>query len=291
MGLLKAGHLAERTLSVPLVLAVLVLVMAYLGWTGCGDEDDIILATTTSTLDSGLLDVLIPAFEDETDFNVKPIGVGSGQAMEMGRRGDADVLLVHSPAAEEEFMREGHGTNRRLVMHNDFVIVGPPSDPAGAAGLDVITALRAIADSGSLFLSRGDNSGTHAKELALWQKAELSPKGNGWYQESGQGMGDTLTIADQKDAYTLSDRGTYLALKKNFRSQVLVEGDAPLINIYHVIQLDPVRHPEVHAAGATAFADFMVSEKAQKLIADFGVAQYGQPLFIPDATKPQNSIY
>ena len=242
-------------------------------------------------MDSGLLDVLIPAFEEETDYKVKPIGVGSGQAIEMGRRGDADVLLVHSPAAEEEFMREGNGTNRRLVMHNDFVIVGPQSDPARIGGLDVASALRAIADSGILFLSRGDNSGTHTKELALWQRAEVSPKGNGWYQESGQGMGDTLTIADQKDAYTLSDRGTYLALKKNFRLQVLVEGDASLINIYHIIQVDPAKHPDVHVAGAAAFADFLVSEKAQKLIADFGVAQYGQPLFIPDATKPENSIY
>ena len=284
--------MAKQPLSACLLLVASALFfLASVGWTGCRGENNIILATTTSTLDSGLLDVLIPAFEDETDYNVKPIGVGSGQALEMGRRGDADVLLVHSPAAEEEFMRENQGINRRLVMHNDFVIVGAQSDPAGIGGLDVASALRAIANSSSLFLSRGDNSGTHTKELALWQKAEVSPKGNSWYQESGQGMGDTLTIADQKDAYTLSDRGTYLALKKNFRLRVLVEGDTSLINIYHVIQVDPVTHPGVHVAGASEFADFLVSEKAQNLIADFGVAQYGQPLFIPDATKPENSIY
>ncbi len=274
----------------PSVALFLVLALSLLSG-ACGSSDkDLILATTTSTVDSGLLDVLIPAFEKEAGYNVKPIGVGSGQAMEMGRRGDADVLLVHSPAAEEQFMKDGQGVNRQLVMHNDFVIVGPDVDPAGIKGKSASDAMKAIAASGQLFLSRGDDSGTNAKELGLWKKASLSPEGQSWYQKTGQGMGDTLTVTDQKNGYTLSDRATYLALSKNLRLVILNEGDPSLLNIYHVIQVNPDNHSGLNVDGAAAFAKFLISKQAQQLIADFGRDKFGQPLFFPDAGKAEEKV-
>jgi tungstate transport system substrate-binding protein len=221
-------------------------------------QKNIILATTTSTQDSGLLDVLIPIFEKETGYFVKTIAVGSGQAMAMGQKGEADVLLVHSPDAEKKFMAEGNGVNRRLVMHNDVIIVGPPADPARIKGLkSSAEALKTIAKAGALFSSRGDNSGTHAKEKTLWKQTGISPAGQKWYQETGLGMGQTLSIAAEKKGYTLADRGTYLALKKNLGLDILVEGDAALLNIYHVIEINSAKWPKVNADGGKAFADFM----------------------------------
>lgn len=247
-------------------------------------QKNIILATTTSTQDSGLLDTLIPIFEKGTGFFVKTIAVGSGQAIKMGQKGEADVLLVHSPDAEKKFMDEGYGFNRRLVMHNDFILVGPGADPARIKALQSSAdALKLIAKANALFMSRGDNSGTHAKEKKLWKKADINPVGMKWYQETGLGMGQTLSVASEKQGYTLADRGTYLALKKNLGLDILVEGDAALLNIYHVIEVNGVKWPKVNAEGARAFADFMVSKKTQNIIKTFGVDKYGSPLFFPDA--------
>jgi len=249
-------------------------------------QKNIILATTTSTQDTGLLDVLIPIFEKKTGYFVKTIAVGSGQAMKMGEKGEADVLLVHSPDAEKKFMADGFGVNRQLVMHNDFIIVGPGADPAKIKGVkSSAEALKMVAKAEGLFLSRGDNSGTHAKEKTLWKKAEVTPAGQKWYQETGLGMGQTLNVAAEKKGYTLADRGTYLSLKKNLGLDILVEGDAALLNIYHVIEVNSAKWPKANAAGAKAFADFMVSKKTQGIIKTFGVDKYGSPLFFPDAGK------
>ncbi|MBJ6723427.1 substrate-binding domain-containing protein [Geomesophilobacter sediminis] len=251
----------------------------------------IILATTTSTQDSGLLDYLIPVFEKETGYFVKTIAVGSGQAIAMGEKGEADVLLVHSPEAEAKFMKTGSGMERRLVMHNDFVLVGPAKDPARVKGSHTtVEALKKIAHSGALFVSRGDNSGTHAKEKGLWKGAGINQAGQKWYQETGLGMGQTLSVAAEKHGYTLTDRATYLALKKTLGLQILLEGDAKLLNIYHVIEINPAKWPKVNAAGGKAFADFMVSRKGQGMIGKFGVEKFGAPLFFPDAGKKPESL-
>jgi len=249
-------------------------------------QKNIILATTTSTQDTGLLDVLIPIFEMQTGYFVKTIAVGSGQAMAMGQKGEADVLLVHSPDAEKKFVEDGYGINRQLVMHNDFIIVGPGDDPAKIKGVkSSADALKLVAKAEGLFLSRGDNSGTHAKEKTLWKKADINPVGQKWYQETGLGMGQTLNVAAEKKGYTLADRGTYLSLKKNLGLDVLVEGDAALLNIYHVIEVNSAKWPKVNVAGAKAFADFMVSKKTQNIIKTFGMDKFGSPLFFPDAGK------
>ncbi|MBU0700650.1 substrate-binding domain-containing protein [bacterium] len=251
-------------------------------------QKNIILATTTSTQDSGLLDVLIPLFEKKTGYFVKTIAVGSGQAIVMGQKGEADVLLVHSPDAEKKFMAKGNGINRKLIMHNNFIIVGPEKDPAGIKGSKLsLDAFRKIASSCSLYMSRGDNSGTDAKEKSIWKSAGINPEEQKWYQQTGLGMGQTLSISAEKKAYTLTDRSTYLALKKNLSLSVLVEGDVILLNTYHIIEVNPARWQRVNAAGAKAFSDFMVSRQAQKIIKNFGTSMYGSPLFFPDAGKSE----
>ncbi len=247
----------------------------------------VILATTTSTQDSGLLDALVPLFEKKTGYTVKTIAVGTGQSLALGDRGEADVVLVHAPALELEYLAKGNLINRRLVMHNDFIVVGPPDDPAGIKGVKkAADALKKIAERQAKFVSRGDNSGTHAKETALWKAAGITPKGP-WYIESGQGMGATLTIASEKAAYALTDRATYLAFRKRLQLALLLEGAAPLLNIYHVMEVNPARYPKVNAGGGKAFADFLVSSEAQAVIETFGVEKYGEPLFFPDAGKPE----
>jgi len=249
---------------------------------------EVILATTTSTRDSGLLDVLLPRFQEATGYVVKPIAVGSGQAMALGERGEADVLLAHAPESEVKFMEAGHGINRRLVMHNDFVIVGPAADPAGIKGMaSAAEALKKIAAAKVVFVSRGDNSGTHQLELKVWRSVGIEPKGQAWYQESGQGIGATLGIAFDKGAYTITDRATYLATRKSLPLETLVEGDKVLLNIYHVIQVNPQKSPRINADGAKAFSDFMLTPKTQQIIGGFGVEKYGQPLFFPDAGKAE----
>jgi tungstate transport system substrate-binding protein len=251
-----------------------------------GEPKTIILATTTSTQDSGLLDVLIPIFEKKTGYFVKTIAVGSGQAMAMGQKGEADVLLVHSPAAEEKFVKDGFGINRRLIMHNDYIVVGALEDPAKIKGVKpTIEAFKRISSGPALFLSRGDNSGTHAKEKDIWKAAGVNPEGQKWYQQTGLGMGQTLNVASEKKGYCLADRGTYLALKKNLGLDILVEGDVILLNIYHVIEVNPAKWPKVNIAGGRAFADFMVAKETQDIIWIYGVDKYGLPLFFPDAGK------
>jgi tungstate transport system substrate-binding protein len=251
----------------------------------------VILSTTTSTQDSGLLDVLIPLFEKNTGYFVKTIAVGSGQAMAMGQKGEADVLLVHSPAAEKKFVEEGYGINRRLIMHNDFIIVGSPEDSAKIKGIkSAAEAFKKVAISKALFLSRGDNSGTHAKEKGIWKATGIDPEKEKWYQQTGLGMGQTLNVTAEKKGYTLADRGTYLALKKNLGLDILVEGDAILLNIYHVIEVNPAKWPKVNAAGGKAFADFMVSKETQGIIKTFGVEKFGSPLFFPDVGKKEEEL-
>ncbi len=244
-----------------------------------GPSGNLILATTTSTQDSGLLDELLPLFAEGSACVVKTVAVGSGQAMTMGERGDADVLLVHSPDDEKQFMADGHGSSREAVMHNDFVVVGPPDDPAEVAGAgDAAEALSRIAAQKAPFASRGDASGTHAKELSLWKEAGIEPTGS-WYIETGQGMGDTLTVADQKQAYTLSDRSTFLATS-SVESDIAFEGSDDLRNNYHVIVVD---HEGTNVGCAEEFSDWLREASVQDTIAEFGVEKYGEPLFAPDA--------
>ncbi len=269
------------------ILSILVLLLSACAPSvpAAPSNPNLILATTTSTQDSGLLDVLIPLFETESGYTVQTVAVGSGQAMKMGEEGNADVLLVHAPAAEVTFMQNGFGKDRALVMHNDFVIVGPASDPAGIKGLAGVQALKLIDEKGAAFVSRGDDSGTYNAELVLWKKAALEPKGQDWYLESGQGMGATLTIASEKGAYTLTDRATYLAIRGNLQLEILVEGDNALLNVYHVITVNPEKWDKVNYDGALAFLNFMIAPSTQEVIGQFGVDKYGQPLFHPDADK------
>ena len=295
--------------STPRALASLLLALALIA--GCGpaaaptaapkptavprtaDARDVILATTTSTQDSGLLDVLVPEFEKTSGYRVKTISVGTGAALALGARGEADVLLVHAPEAEKAFMAEGNGTERVLVMHNDFVVVGPPSDPAGVKGeKSAAAALKKIADKQAAWVSRDDNSGTDQLEKALWKSAGLTPKGQAWYLISGQGMGATLTLADQKNAYTIADRATYLARRSTLQSTVVVEGDRALLNIYHVIPVNPAKFPgvKINLEGGQAFAKFLVAAETQRTIGELGKEKYGQPLFVPDAGKREQDV-
>ncbi|OIQ52980.1 substrate-binding domain-containing protein [Neomoorella thermoacetica] len=288
------------------LLATLILLLTL---TGCGQgtktgdkqqtppaagpvNKNLILATTTSTMDSGLLDVLIPMFEKKSGYIVKPNAVGTGQALAMGDQGNADVLLVHAPADEVKLVQKGTVINRQLVMHNDFIIVGPPSDPAGIRGVEkAADAFKKIAAKQAIFVSRGDDSGTHKKEKEIWKEAGINPQGK-WYQEAGAGMGQTLNIASEKGGYTLTDRGTYLALKKNLNLDIMLEGEKTLLNIYHVMQVNPEKFPgmKINSEGAKAFVDFMVAPETQKVIGDFGKDKFGQSLFFPDAGKDENTL-
>ncbi|GAW93373.1 substrate-binding domain-containing protein [Calderihabitans maritimus] len=272
-----------------LIVAFFILLTLGVTVSGCSsgaDTKEIILATTTSTYDSGLLDVLIPLFQQKTGYTVKTVPVGTGKALAMGERGDADVLLVHAPEAERPLVEKGVVINYRRVMHNDFVIVGPPEDPAGVKGSgSAAEAFKKIADSEALFLSRGDSSGTHKKELGIWEQAGLKPQGNKWYQETGTGMGNTLNVASEKEGYTLTDRGTYLKLKKHLRLEIVFEGDPVLMNIYHVMQVNPEKFPGTNEEGGRALVDFLVGPEAQEVIGEYGVKEFGQPLFYPDARK------
>jgi tungstate transport system substrate-binding protein len=248
---------------------------------------DVILATTTSTQDSGLLDVLVPLFEQETGYKLKVVAVGTGQALQMGQEGNADVLLVHAPSSEQTYMDGGYGKERFLIMHNDFIVVGPASDPAGIKGdPGAADAFEKIAIAEAPFISRGDKSGTNTKELALWKIAgiDVSQK-PAWYTESGQGMGATLTIASEKNAYTLTDRATYLANKANLQLDLLVEKDNSLLNVYHVITVNPEKWPKINYDGAIAFAKWLTEPSTQTVIGSFGLDKFGQALFIPDADK------
>ena len=275
----------------PMRLIVVALMLALVGAVSFSPTSarqfnpELILATTTSTQDSGLLDMLVPDFQRQSGYNVKTISVGTGQAMALGERGEADVLLVHAPDSEKKWMEAGHGVDRKLVMYNDFVIVGPPSDPISLAGAtSAVEAMQKIAANGALFVSRGDNSGTHQLELKLWKDAGFDPKGTPWYQEAGQGMGAVLTIANEKEAYTITDRGTYLARKATLDLTVLAEGYQSFLNVYHVMVVNPEKGGHVNVDGARAFAEFMVAPSTQAMVGTFGLEKFGQPLFFPAAT-------
>jgi len=253
----------------------------------------LILATTTSTRDTGLLDLLIPMFQAQTGYQVKTVAVGSGAAITMGQQGQADVLLVHSPDAELKFVADGYGINRLLIMHNDYVIVGPTADPAGIKGMtDPVAAMKKIADTQSLFVSRDDASGTNAYELNIWTQLGITAKGQSWWLSTGQAMGATLIITSEKNGYTISDRGTYLTFfnSKAINSIKMVENPTLMVNPYHVIQVNPAKFTGINAAGAQAFSDFMLAPATQAAIANYGLITYGQALFIPDAGKTEASI-
>ncbi|HZP96481.1 MAG TPA: substrate-binding domain-containing protein [Candidatus Limnocylindria bacterium] len=254
-------------------------------------QGSVLVGTTTTTQDTGLLDVLLPDFERRTGWKVKLVVGGSGQILRQAQRGDLDVILTHSPPDEEAFMKAGYGSERRLVMHNDFVLLGPVDDPARIKGQSVGDALRRIYDASATFVSRGDRSGTNVKELSLWSEAGRDPKGKPWYLESGTGQLQNLQLAVTRKAYTLSDRGTWLANRPQLRGlDVLVEGGHALLNIYHVILFDPARFPKVEQRGARAFADYLVGPDGQKVIATYGVQKYGQSTFTADAGKNEDDL-
>ena len=259
-------------------------------------QKNVILSTTTSTQDSGLLGVLVPLFEKQTGYSVKTVSVGTGQALALAAKGDADVALVHAPSLEKQYVAEGKLLNRRLVMYNDFVIIGPKEDPAKVrSSKSASGALKAIAQAKVSFVSRGDNSGTHILEKSLWKAAGIEPKGS-WYMEARQGMGATLGIANERNAYTITDRGTYLALRNRVSPlrnrvslRILIEGDRALLNIYSVMEVNPANGPRINSVGGKAFADFMVAPETQNVIRNFG-KKFGQSLFVPVAGKKDEDL-
>jgi tungstate transport system substrate-binding protein len=275
------------------LLALMLLILA-----ACGNSDtndsaekvkktepkaaptEMILATTTSTQDSGLLDVLIPMFEKENNVKVKTIAVGTGQALEMGTKGEADALLVHAPAAEKAVVDAGDAISYKRVMYNDFILVGPKENPAGVSGDDINSAFKKLSERQATFVSRGDDSGTHKKELGIWAAASIKPAGE-WYVSTGQGMGQTLQVAAEKKGYVLTDRATWLAQEKNLDTlQIVVEGGKDLMNIYHVMQVNPEKHDKINSKDAEKFVEFMVDAKTQDVIEEFGKKEYGQSLFM-----------
>jgi tungstate transport system substrate-binding protein len=258
-----------------------------------GEITDVVLLTTTTTKDSGILDAIVHGFEASQPYKVKAIVAGSGDVLKQGATGEGDVLLTHSPTAEEEWMAKGNGTSRRLVMYNDFIVVGPPADPAGVKGMAPDKALSQIAQKQAPFVSRGDQSGTHVRELQLWKAATVDPRGKPWYRETGQGQGLTMDVASQTNAYALTDRGTFLVAQKRLELAILVEGDARLRNIYHVMTVDAKKFPRVNEAGGKAFAGYVVSPEGQKVIAEFGKDKFAQALFRPVAhmTDSELAVY
>jgi tungstate transport system substrate-binding protein len=286
----KEAQMKTLTCTRRFLLCVLVVGLALLGRGPAWAGQAVILSTTTSTQDSGLLDVLVPIFEKQTGSTVKVISVGTGQALALAGKGEADVALVHAPDSEKKYVADGLLVNRRLVMHNDFLIVGPADDPAKIKGMkSAVEAMQRIAEAKGVFVSRGDNSGTHQLEKKLWQEAKVTPSGT-WYLSAGQGMGATLGIGSEKKGYVLTDRATFLAFKKRVQLDPLVERDRILLNIYSVLEPNSGKFPRVNVAGGKAFADFMVSKEVQEIIRTFGVDKFGEPLFFPDAGKREESL-
>jgi tungstate transport system substrate-binding protein len=270
-----------------LVAASLLFMTGHVAQAAGPKDRDVTLATTTSTQDSGLLDVLIPLFEEQIGYRVKTIAVGTGQALMLAAKGEADVALVHAPRLEKKYVAQGKLLNRRLVMYNDFIIIGPSNDPAKIkSAKSAVAGLKLIAQSNAPFVSRGDNSGTHNLEKSLWEDTGITPKG-AWYVGSGQGMGTTLKIANDRNAYTISDRGTYLAFVKQLTLPILLQGDRRLLNVYSVMEVNPANGPKINSDGGNAFADFMLAPNTRSVIKNFGVTKFGQPLFVPitDSTR------
>ncbi|MCF6466088.1 substrate-binding domain-containing protein [Clostridium sp. Cult2] len=272
-----------------LVLALsVVLILTMLA--GCGQTKEeeggrIILSTTTSTQDSGLLDYILPKFEEKTGIEVDVIAVGTGKALQMGKDGEADILLVHAKESEEEFVAEGHGLERHDVMYNDFILVGPGEDPLKLKEKtpdNILEGLKAISENEFTFVSRGDDSGTHKKELSIWKEAGIEPQGE-WYLEAGAGMGDVLKIADEKQGYTITDRATYLSMKDTLELEIIIEGDENLFNQYGIIPVNPEKSDKINAEGAKKFMDWILSDETQELISEYGVEEFGMPLFVPNA--------
>ncbi|MSQ48223.1 MAG: tungsten ABC transporter substrate-binding protein [Deltaproteobacteria bacterium] len=253
-------------------------------------QPEIIFATTTSVQDTELLDVIVPLFEKTSGYRVKAVAVGTGQALAMAARGEADVVLAHAPDTEKKHIADGTLTNRRFMMHNWFLFAGPPTDPAKIKGTTkAVEALKKIAETNATFVSRGDDSGTHKLEMRLWEKAEIKPSGE-WYLQAGQGMSKTLGIAGEKQAYVITDRATYLAFQKTTGLAVLLEGDPAFLNIYHVMEVNAEKFPKVNAAGGKAFADFLLSATVQDVLNTFGKEKFGEALFTPDAGKTAETV-
>ena len=276
------GRFAPLLLSVLIVLAAVLPALA---------APEVRLSSTIGPIDAGIVKAFAEAFEKKTGTKVVFEGAGTGATLEKAKSGNFDMVMVHARRLEDQFVADGFGIDRRDVMYNDFVILGPKEDPAGVRGMkDAAAAFRKIAASGAPFVTRGDNSGTHAKEKAIWKAAGINPEGQKWYQQTGLGMGQTLNVGAEKKAYVLADRGTYLALKKNLGLTILNQGDTMLLNVYSVIPVNPVKFKKINAEGAKAFADFMVSRETQKIIGKFGVEKFGSPLFFPDAGKREEAL-
>jgi tungstate transport system substrate-binding protein len=254
------------------------------------NPNELIVLTTTTTQDSGILRVLTDAFAKKSGLAIKPIVAGSGDILKQGARGEGDVLLTHSPEAEKAWMAGENGTSRRLVMYNDFVIIGPEADPAKIKGFKAADALRRIAETKAPFVSRGDQSGTHVRELAMWKRAGIDPKGQAWYRETGQGQGLTMDVASQFQGYAFTDRGTYLVHAKRIGLPILVENDPALYNIYHVMPVNSAKFPKVNASAGQAFADWVVAPEGQAVIAEFGKTQFGRSLFMPAASLREEEL-
>lgn len=266
-----------------LLFVILILTSTFVFYACLKSESTLILATTTSTEQTGLLDAILPNFEKKTGIKVKVVAVGTGQALEMGKNGEADVLLVHAKASEEQFVADGYGIERFDVMYNDFVLLG--AEPLTDGGKDnIIAAFKQIDENKMLFVSRGDDSGTHKKELSIWKTAGIEPQGD-WYISAGKGMGEVIQMADELQAFTLSDRGTYLSMKDKIDLGVVVENATELINPYGVIAVNPDLNPNIHHDEATQFINWILSEETQTAIAEFGVETYGQALFVPNAKE------
>ena len=286
-------RLNRRQLPLVFLFAMLISACSPIARPAASEPQVLRLATTTSTADTGLLDAILPDFEQKFNARVDVVAVGTGQAIEIGTKGDADVILVHARARENKFVEEGHGINRLDVMYNDYILVGPTGDPAGVAGNELAKdALLKIAEAEASFASRGDDSGTHTKEKSLWSSAGLTPTtDSGWYLSVGQGMGETLTFANEKQSYTLTDRGTWLAMKDNLPELAVMVGgetidgnkDKALLNPYGVIPVNPATHPGVNFDLATHFAKWLTSAETQQMIADYGKDKFGQALFYPSA--------
>lgn len=286
----------EKLINIIVTLVVLSSVFLY----GCSGKSEvnpnnaekdnvkgsIILATTTSTQDSGLLEYLLPNFEKKEGIEVKVVAVGTGKALQMGKDGEADVLLVHAKVDEEKFVSEGQGTVRYDVMYNDFILLGPESDPVKIgknAGQDMGKALKLIADSGQTFLSRGDDSGTHKKEKSIWKEKSIDPSKEKWYMETGQGMGETLKVADEKQGYTISDRSTYIKMQDNVDLQIICEGDESLLNQYGIIPVNPNKNHTINSEGAKKFVNWIISDETQELIKSFKILGHEDQVFYPNA--------